>query len=150
MDPETRLPSQPEPHTADAAAVLPFRQLRDDPDIGFLAFSVPDAVVHALSGLTSLVVRSSAVPSRLETSPVDLDAIAVKADVDAVLTGHPAAIRTADPHERPTPGCPERNGPLVGSLQVTLEEVFELQDRLVGHIVQLAVAVVDRARTATV
>src|SRR5438067_343074 len=36
--------------------VLPFRMLRPDPDVDFLAFSVPDAVAGALSVLDSVVV----------------------------------------------------------------------------------------------
>jgi serine/threonine protein kinase len=39
--------------------VLPFRMLRPDPEIDFLAFSLPDAITNSLFGLTSLVVRSS-------------------------------------------------------------------------------------------
>ena len=40
--------------------VLPFRILRPDPETDFLAFSLADAVTSSLSGLQSLVVRSSA------------------------------------------------------------------------------------------
>src|SRR5712671_1350018 len=39
--------------------VLPFRMLRPDADTDFLAFSLPDALTSSLSGLASLVVRSS-------------------------------------------------------------------------------------------
>src|SRR5262249_41643461 len=41
--------------------VLPFRMLRPDPATDFLAFSLPDALSTSLSGLKSLVVRSSLV-----------------------------------------------------------------------------------------
>ena len=44
--------------------VLPFRMLRPDPATDFLAFSLPDALTTALSGLKSLVVRSTLVASR--------------------------------------------------------------------------------------
>ena len=40
--------------------VLPFRILRQDPETDFLAFSLADALTSSLSGLQSLVVRSSA------------------------------------------------------------------------------------------
>ena len=40
--------------------VLPFRVLRPDPETDFLAFSLPDAIATSLSGIGSLVVRSSA------------------------------------------------------------------------------------------
>ena len=40
--------------------VLPFRVLRPDPETDFLAFSLPDAIATSLSGIGSLIVRSSA------------------------------------------------------------------------------------------
>src|SRR6187401_1093143 len=44
--------------------VLPFRMLRPDPDTEFLAFSLADALTASLSGLQSLVVRSSMAAAR--------------------------------------------------------------------------------------
>ena len=67
--------------------VLPFRILRPDADTDFLSFSLPDAIASSLSGLDSLVVRSSLVASRFSSDPIDLRAIAREAEVDAVLTG---------------------------------------------------------------
>jgi hypothetical protein len=64
--------------------VLPFRMLRPDPEIDFLAFSLPDAVTSSLSGLGSLVVRSSVVASRFGGEPLDPKQIAAEADVDVV------------------------------------------------------------------
>ena len=40
-------------------AVLPFRLLRTDPEIEHLSLSLADVIANALSGLESLVVRSS-------------------------------------------------------------------------------------------
>ncbi len=56
--------------------VLPFRMLRSDPDIDFLAFSVPDAVAGALSVLDSVVVRSPAGTARYVGENLDLKQIA--------------------------------------------------------------------------
>lgn len=86
--------SQPEARRPTRLLILPFRLLRDDPDIGFLAFSVPDAVVNALTGLESLVVRSSAVASRFSGEMPDLSRIATEADVEAVVTG--TLVRAGD------------------------------------------------------
>jgi serine/threonine protein kinase len=44
--------------------VLPFRVLRPDPETDFLAFSLPDAISTSLSGIGSLIVRSSATAAR--------------------------------------------------------------------------------------
>jgi len=50
--------------------VLPFRVLRPDPEIDFLGLALADAVSSSLSGLASLVVRSSAAGSDQELAPV--------------------------------------------------------------------------------
>src|SRR5262249_10683677 len=67
--------------------VLPFRVLRPDSETDFLAFSLADAVTSALSGLQSLVVRSSLAAARRASGAPDLKELAVKADVDAGRIG---------------------------------------------------------------
>ena len=67
--------------------VLPFRVLRSDPETDFLAFSLPDAIAASLTGLSSLVVRSSLAAARFAGAILDLREIAKEVDVDAVLTG---------------------------------------------------------------
>src|SRR5437660_1521909 len=47
-------------HALTRLVVLPFRVLRPDPETDFLAFSLPDAISTSLSGIESLVLRSSA------------------------------------------------------------------------------------------
>jgi len=47
-------------HALTRLVVLPFRVLRPDPETDFLAFSLPDAIATSLSGISSLVLRSSA------------------------------------------------------------------------------------------
>ena len=116
--------------------VLPFRVLRPDPDIDFLAFSLSDALTTSLSGLDSLVVRSSLAASRFAGESVDLDAVATKADVDAVLTG---TLLRADDQLRVTAQLVETpNGTVRWShtTQVTLGDIFQLQDALTKRIVE--------------
>ena len=51
-----------EPRRARAVTrfvVLPFRLLRPDPEIDFLAYSLADVIATSLSSLESLIVRSS-------------------------------------------------------------------------------------------
>ena len=67
--------------------VLPFRVLRADPETDFLAFSLPDAITTSLSGLGSLVVRSSATAARFAGETPDFKALAAEADVDRVVMG---------------------------------------------------------------
>src|SRR5215472_13162722 len=53
-----------EPRAVRSLIVLPFRMLRPDPATDFLSFSLPEALTTALSGLKSVVVRSSLAASR--------------------------------------------------------------------------------------
>ena len=75
--------------------VLPFRMLKADPETDFLAFSLPDALTLSLSGLTSLVVRSSMAAARFGgAAAADPKTIAAEADVDVIVSG--ALLRAGD------------------------------------------------------
>lgn len=129
--------------------VLPFRLLREDPDTGFLAFSVPDAVVNALSGLQALTVRSSALAARFGSDPLDLPRIAAEADVDTALTG--TLVRAGQQIRATAQLLAVPSGTVLWSqsLQVTLRDVFALQDTLVTHIVRslsLSLSATERRR----
>jgi serine/threonine protein kinase/tetratricopeptide (TPR) repeat protein len=115
--------------------VLPFRVLRPDAEIDFLAFSLPDAITASLSGLQSVVVRSSLVAARFADETPNLRTIAAEADVDAVLTG--TLLRAGEALRVSAQLVEAPSGAVVWSQtsQVTLRNIFELQDGLVGRIV---------------
>ena len=116
--------------------VLPFRVLRADPDIDFLAFSLSDALTTSLSGLDSLLVRSSLTASGFASQPVDLEVVAAKADVDAVLTG---TLLRAEDQLRVTAQLAEVPSGTVRwsqTMQVQLGDIFQLQDVLTTRIVE--------------
>jgi TolB-like protein len=115
--------------------VLPFRILRADPETDFLAFSLADAVTSSLSGLESLIVRSSMTASRFESDAPDLQALAKSADVDIVLTG--TLLRSGDQIRVNAQLVEAPGGELLWSLtsQVHLGDVFQLQDTLAQRIV---------------
>jgi TolB-like protein/predicted Ser/Thr protein kinase len=115
--------------------VLPFRLLRPDAEVDFLAFGLSDALTTSLSGLSSLVVRSSLAAAGLTGDTVDLAQIAEKADVDAVLTG--TLLRAGD-QLRVTTQLVEVPGGTVRwsqQTQVRLGDIFQLQDALTSRIV---------------
>jgi serine/threonine protein kinase/tetratricopeptide (TPR) repeat protein len=122
--------------TLTRLVVLPFRSLRADPDTDFLAFSLPDAIATSLSGLPSLVVRSTAAASRFSTDQLDLKAIAAEADVDRVLTG--TLLRAGEQLRVATQLVEAPGGTLVCShtAQAPLGDVFALQDDLARRIVE--------------
>jgi len=115
--------------------VLPFRVLRADPEIEFLSFSLADAITTSLSGLESLVVRSSHAAARFAEGPPDLKAIAAEANVDIVLIG--TLLRAGDQLRVTTQLLEAPDGTVVWShtAQVLLGDIFQLQDDLARRIV---------------
>jgi eukaryotic-like serine/threonine-protein kinase len=115
--------------------VLPFRVLRPDSETDFLAFSLPDAIATSLSGIGSLVVRSSAVAARFGGDTPDLQALAAGADVDRVVMG--TLLRSGD-HLRAAVQLVEApGGTLITShtVELSLGDLFRLQDEIAKRVV---------------
>jgi serine/threonine protein kinase len=117
--------------------VLPFRLLRRHDASDFLSLSLPDAITSSLAAIDSLVVRSTMAASRFVASTeLDVNAIAEQAQVDAILTG---TILSNGEHLRVTTQLVEApSGTVLWSYrsQVSLRDIFQLQDELVDRIVQ--------------
>ena len=116
--------------------VLPFRMLRPDPSIDFLAFSLPDAITVSLSGLESLVVRSSLAASQYSPDQADLRALASEAGVDAVVTG---SLLQASGLVRVSVQLVEvPSGTVLWShaAQVPLDDMFQIQDTVCSAVVE--------------
>jgi TolB-like protein len=123
-------------HAVTRLIVLPLRVLRPDPETDFLAFSLADAVTSGLSGLQSLVVRSSLEASRFASDTPDLKVIATEAEVDAVLVG--TLLRAGD-QLRVSSQLVEAPGARVlwsNTAQVPVGDLFRLQDELTSRIVE--------------
>ena len=116
--------------------VLPFRMLKPDADIEFLAFSLADALTATLSGLDSIVVRSSLVAARFAGDAPDLARIAREADVDLVVSG--TVVRAADRLRVAAQLADASAGTLIWSHaeQARVDDLFQLQDALVARIMQ--------------
>jgi serine/threonine protein kinase len=116
--------------------VLPFRLLRADPAIEFLAFSLPDAISSALSGLPSLVVRSTAAATRFAGEVPDIHAVAASLDVDVVLLG---TLLSSGGQVRVSAQLVQApSGTLVRAItaQSSTAEIFQLQDSLANTIIE--------------
>jgi non-specific serine/threonine protein kinase len=128
--------SSPQARALTRLIVLPFRVLRPDPEIDFLAFSVPDAITGSLSGLDALVVRSTAAGQRFASDTPDLRVIAAEAGVDVVVTG--TLLRAGDQVRVATQMLEAPSGTLLCSntAQVSLSDIFQLQDDVARKIVE--------------
>ncbi len=115
--------------------VLPFRVLRSDPETDFLAFSLPDAVATSLSGIGSIIVRSSATAARFAGETPDLKALAAEADVDRVVMG--TLLRAGDQLRATAQLVEAPSGTLLTShtVQASLGDLFRLQDDLARRVV---------------
>lgn len=129
-------PSDVEPKAIRSLIVLPFRMLRPDPATDFLAFSLPEALTTSLSGLKSLVLRSSLAASRFAGGTQDLKTIAAEAHVDLIVTG--TLLSTGDEIRVTAQLTDAATGTLLcsHSTQASIGHVFRLQDELTECIVE--------------
>jgi TolB-like protein/tetratricopeptide (TPR) repeat protein len=117
-------------------AILPFRQLRPDPDTEFLVFSLADAIASSLSGLESLVVRSSLAAGRFASDAPDLPAIATALDVTLVLAG--TVMRNGDRVRVATQLLEAPRGTLLwtSTAETSIADLFQVSDELVHRIIE--------------
>jgi eukaryotic-like serine/threonine-protein kinase len=116
--------------------VLPLRLLRPDPEIDFLAFSLADAISSALSGLPSLVVRSTLAAASFSGSSPDIRALAAAVDVDFVLVG--TLLRAGDQVRVNAQLIQAPSGTLLRAItsQASADDIFTLQDQLAKSVVE--------------
>jgi non-specific serine/threonine protein kinase len=113
---------------------LPFRMLRRDEETDFLAYSLPDAISSSLSGIDSLIVRSSLLAARFE-GPLDPKRVATEAEVDAILTG--SVMRAGDRIRLTCELVEAPSGTIIWSQAVSssMQDLFKIQDELSEHVV---------------
>jgi DNA-binding winged helix-turn-helix (wHTH) protein/tetratricopeptide (TPR) repeat protein len=116
--------------------VLPFRMPQAEVETGFLTESLPEAVASSLSGLESLVVRSSVFAARFAGEALDPKRIAAEADVDVVLTG--TLLQSGEKLRVTTQLTEVPAGTLLWSQrwQVSVGDIFQVHDELTSHIVE--------------
>lgn len=68
-------------------AILPFRNLKPDPETDFLGFSLADAVITKLGYVQNLVVRPSSYVEKYRNQVIDPQQTARELNVDTLLTG---------------------------------------------------------------
>jgi serine/threonine protein kinase len=127
--------SEARTHTVARLIALPFRVLKSDEETDFLAFSLPDAISSSLSGVNSLIVRSSLMASRF-AGETDSRKIATDADVDAILTG--SLIRVGKQIRVTCQLAEAPSGSLIWSDTATssIDDLFKIQDELSQRILQ--------------
>jgi serine/threonine protein kinase/TolB-like protein len=75
-------------------AILPFRNLKQDPQTDFLGFSLADEIITKLGYINALIVRPSSSVDKYRNQVIDPKKVAAELNVDTLLTG--SFIREGD------------------------------------------------------
>ena len=68
-------------------AVLPFRNLKQDPETDFLGFSLADEIITKLGYVNALTIRPSSSVDKYRNQIIDPKKVAADLNVDTLLTG---------------------------------------------------------------
>jgi serine/threonine protein kinase/tetratricopeptide (TPR) repeat protein len=115
-------------------AIMPFKNLGNDPETAFYEFSLADAVITELARVRSLVVRPSSVIVRYQGKQYDPGDVGRELDVDAILTA--SFLRAAD-HLRVTVQLLDvRTSEILWSDRIDADasDIIAVQDTIVQHI----------------
>jgi TolB-like protein/tetratricopeptide (TPR) repeat protein len=118
-----------------SVAILPFRNLTNDPAMSFYEFSLADAVITELARVRSLVVRSSSFIAKYLGTSMDPRDVGRELSVTAVLA---ASFLKAGDRLRVTAQLLDvESGNILWSdrMDATTEDIIALQDNISRHIV---------------
>src|SRR6266850_688380 len=117
-------------------AILPFRNLGNDPATSFYEFSLADAVITELARVRSLLVRPSSVIAKYQGQIVDTLAVGHELNVSAVLT---AGFSHAGENFRVTAQLLDvASGEILWSdrIDTAASDIIALQDTIAQRIVE--------------
>ena len=118
-----------------SVAIMPFKNLGDDPETAFYEFSLADAVITELARVRSLVVRPSSVIVKYQGKQYDPGDVGRELNVDAILT---ASFLRAATHLRVTVQLLDvRTSEIIWSHRIDADasDIMAVQDTIVQHIV---------------
>ncbi|HEV7797122.1 MAG TPA: protein kinase [Pyrinomonadaceae bacterium] len=118
-----------------SVAIMPFKNLGNDPETAFYEFSLADAVITELARVRALVVRPSSVIVKYQGQQYDPGDVGRELDVDAILT---ASFLRAKDHLRVTVQLLDvRTSEILWShrLDADASDIIAVQDTIVQHIV---------------
>lgn len=69
-------------------AILPFRNLKNDPDADFLSFSLADSIINKLGYIDSLTLRPSSAINKYRNQEIDSRKVAAELNVNTLLIGN--------------------------------------------------------------
>jgi serine/threonine-protein kinase len=117
-------------------AVLPFRNLREDPQADFLGFSLADAVITKLAYISALTVRPSSSVERYRNQTIDPQKVAAELNVGTLLTG--TFIKDGDDLRITTQLIDVKPDKILwqDSFDTKFDKLLTVQDRVSEQIIQ--------------
>jgi serine/threonine-protein kinase len=118
-----------------SVAILPFKNLGNDPETAFYEFSLADAVITELARVRSLVVRPSSVIIKYQGKQFDPGEVGRELSVDAILTA--SFLRVKD-HLRVTVQLLDVSTSEIlwsDRIDADASDIIAVQDTIVRHIV---------------
>ena len=117
-------------------AVLPFRNLRQDPQTDFLGFSLADAVITKLAYISALTVRPSSSVERYRNQTNDPQKVAAELKVGTLLTG--SFIKDGDDLRITTQLIDVKADKILwqDSFDTRYDKLLTVQDRVSQQIIQ--------------
>ena len=125
-----KLPSAPR-----SLAILPFQNLRQDPDSDFLGLSLADAVITKLGYVSALNVRPSSSIEKYRGEFIDTKRVARDLNVDTLLAG--SFLRDGDDLRITAQLVDARAEKILwkGSFDLKFEKLLTVQDRVAREII---------------
>jgi TolB-like protein/tetratricopeptide (TPR) repeat protein len=119
-----------------AMAVLPFKNIGGDPELGYLGVGLADAVITRLSSSPDLIVRATSSIAPYQNQAVDPRRVGVELDVSAVLD---ASFQKIGDRFRATARLIETStgrSLWAGKVDLKFEDIFEVQDQVAHGIAE--------------
>ena len=123
-----------------AMAVLPFKNIGGDPELGYLGVGLADAVITRLSSSPDLIVRATSTIAPYQNQAVDPRRVGVELDVSAVLD---ASFQKIGERFRATARLietPSGRSLWAGKVDLKFEDIFEVQDQVAQGIAEAMTA----------
>ncbi len=117
-------------------AILPFRNLRQDPSLDYLGFSLADATITKLGYISTLIVRPSSSVDKYRNQSVDPQKVAQELSVDTLLTG--GYIRDGDDFRITAQLIDIKSNRMLwqDAIDVKFDNLLTVQDRVTQEIVK--------------
>ena len=119
-----------------SVAILPFKNLSNDPETTFYEFSLADAVITELARVRSLVVRPSSAIVKYQGKPLDPCEAGREMSVDSILTA--SFLRAGDRLRVTTQLLDVRTEEILWSEKIDADasDIIAVQDTMVQRIVE--------------